>query len=39
MRSHLMEKAQAFHDAIVEVNQFCFSEFVNVDLHIIPQRD
>jgi len=39
MRSHLMEEAQAFHDAIVEVDQFCFGEFVDVDLHVTPQRD
>jgi len=34
-----MEEAQAFHDAIVEVDQFCFGEFVDVDLHITPQRN
>lgn len=33
MRAHLMQEPQAFNNPIVEVDQFCFSEFIDIKLH------
>jgi len=33
VRPHLVEKPQALDDAMIEVSQFRFREFVDVDLH------
>jgi len=38
MRAHLAQKAEALHDSMVEVDQFCFGEFINVDLGHRPSN-
>jgi hypothetical protein len=39
MRTHLMEEPQALDDPIVQVDEFCFRESVDVDLHVTSQPD
>ena len=33
MRPHLLQKAQPFHNLLVEGDQFCFRKLVNIDVH------
>jgi hypothetical protein len=38
VRSHLPQEPQAFDDPMVEVDQFCFTQTVNVNLHRSPSQ-
>ena len=31
--THLVQKTKTLHDPVIEIDQFCLGEFVNVDLH------
>ena len=33
MRAHLVQEPQLRHDPVVQINQFVFVEFVDVDIH------
>ena len=31
--THLVQKTKTLHDPVIEIDQFCFGKFINVDLH------
>ncbi len=37
MCAHLMQEPQAFDDSIVEVDEFCFCELIDIDPHAHPK--
>lgn len=38
VRTHLVEEPQALHNPIVQVDELCLSESIDVDLHVTSSR-